>query len=122
MGAVATLTAPGGVLRIDVPREPNIVTLAARISAWLQRSQAVLNLSPSFPPYHVWGFNPRALAALLDKHGFDIEDLDVRCNPRVPHNGTLKDRGRSTLAGLAIRLGNRTRTAPYMTAWARRRM
>jgi SAM-dependent methyltransferase len=120
LGAVATLTRPGAVLYIDVPREPNIVTMIDKIAAAVQRSKRVLNLSPTFSPFHVYGFNPKALAALLMKHYFRIEHLEVRAAPRVPHRGSLGDRLVATGASVLIRLGNLTRTAPNMTAWGRR--
>jgi hypothetical protein len=80
----------------------------------------VVNLSPTFSPFHVYGFNPKALRVLLSKHGFEIETLDVGAAPIVPHAGSLKDRAAAHAASLLLRVGNWTRTAPNMTAWARR--
>lgn len=120
IAAVAAMTAPGAVLLIDVPREPNIVTWIAAGLNRIRRSPAILNLSPTFSPYHVYGFNPRALAALVNKHGFVIEQLEVACSTVVPHDGSYKDRALALAGSLAIRIGNATRTSPNMTAWARR--
>jgi SAM-dependent methyltransferase len=120
LAACAAMTAPGGVLMIDVPREPNIVTWIAASVNRVRRSPAVINLSPTFSPYHVYGFNPRALAALLMKHGFAIDDLRVVASPVIPHDGSPKDRVRALAGSLAIRIGNLTHTSPNMTAWARK--
>ena len=80
IAAVARLTGPGAVLLIDVPREPNIVTVAGKVVARFRRSKGVLNLSPTFSPFHVYGFNPKSLRALLSKHGFDLSI----CSPGPP--------------------------------------
>lgn len=121
LAATSRLTSPGGVLFIDVPREPNIVTWAAAAVNRGRRSPAVLNLSPTFSPYHVYGFNPKALTTLLGKHGFSIDELRVVCSPVIPHDGSRHDRVRALAGSLAIRIGNVTRTAPNMSAWASRR-
>jgi SAM-dependent methyltransferase len=118
--SVAQLTAPGSVLLIDVPREPNIVTMAGKIAAAFRRSPGVLNLSPTFSPFHVYGFNPKSLRALLGKHHFALETLHIRAAPRIPSGHTLGDRVLSSAGGLLIRVGNLTGTAPNMTGWARR--
>lgn len=118
--AVARLTAPGSVLLIDVPREPNIVTMAGKIIATVRRSPGVLNLSPTFSPFHVYGFNPKSLRTLLGKHHFALETLDIRAAPRIPSGHGWRDRTLASAGGLLIRFGNVTGTAPNMTGWARR--
>jgi SAM-dependent methyltransferase len=120
LAATSRLTASGGVLFIDVPREPNIVTWAAAAVNRARRSPAVVNLSPTFSPYHVYGFNPKALSILLGKHGFALDELRVICSPVIPHDGSRNDRIRALAGSLAIRIGNATRTAPNMSAWARK--
>jgi 2-polyprenyl-3-methyl-5-hydroxy-6-metoxy-1,4-benzoquinol methylase len=118
--ASARLLRPGGVVYIDVPRDPNIVTMAARLAAALRRSPAVLNLSPTFSPFHVFGFTPKSLARLLSKRGFDLEELVVEAAPFVPHRDDIRDRLSAIAASLMIRAGNHVGLAPNMTAWARR--
>lgn len=118
--AARALVRDGGVLLIDVPREPNIVTWASSVSSRLGRSPRVLNLSPTFPPYHVWGFNPKSIRALLAKHEIAIEQIDVRCQPSIPATSRFFDRTQAFAGALLIRVGNLTRTAPNMTMWARR--
>jgi 2-polyprenyl-3-methyl-5-hydroxy-6-metoxy-1,4-benzoquinol methylase len=118
--AVARLTAPGSVLFVDVPREPNIVSMAAKAAAVVTRSPRVLNLSPTFSPFHVYGFNPPSLRALLAKHRFRIEKLTIWAAPTIPAGKSARDRVEAVAAAALIRVGNVTRSAPNMTAWARR--
>ncbi|MBA3286415.1 MAG: methyltransferase domain-containing protein [Acidimicrobiia bacterium] len=119
--ACVGLLRPGGTLLIDVPREPNIVTWFGSVLSRIRRSPGVLNLSPTFSPYHVWGFSPRSLSALLRKHSVTIDETIVLANPAVPSTAAALDRLKATGGGLLIRLGNRTGTSTNMTVWATRR-
>lgn len=38
----------------------------------------VVSLAPTFPPYHVQGFNQRSLAKLLKRSNFDIKELAIQ--------------------------------------------
>jgi len=120
LAAVARVAAPGAIVMVEVPREPNLLTCLASWGNRIRGNRGVVNLSPTFPPYHVYGFNPTALSRLLLRHGFTLEQLVVRCSPRVPHDGTLRDRARALAGSVAIRVGNATGTAPNMMGWARR--
>jgi 2-polyprenyl-3-methyl-5-hydroxy-6-metoxy-1,4-benzoquinol methylase len=112
ISAVARLSRGRSVLLIDVPVEPNLLTWSYRLT----HRRSVLNLAPTFPPYHVWGFNPKALRMLLDKHGFELTDVQ-----RVAYF-TIPGSGPKVLAARALaRIANVTGTASNMTCWARRR-
>lgn len=118
--AVSKLTRPGSVVYIDVPREPNLLTIVGNAWNALKGSPAVFNLQPTWPPYHVFGFNPRAIEVLLSKHGFVIESLRIQADPHVPARDDWRDRFRALVAGQIHRLGNRCRLGANMYVWARR--
>jgi SAM-dependent methyltransferase len=118
--AVRTLLRPGGVLFIDVPNEPNLLTKVGRVVNKLRGSSVVYNLSPTWPPYHVYGFNPQALRVLLAKHDLVVEELSIWADPRIPATGGVVDRVKSAVATGVNRVANRTRTAANLTLWARR--
>jgi hypothetical protein len=84
-------------------------------------SRGVYNLSPTFSPFHVFGFNRRSLQMLLNKHGFDVEDVLVWAQPRVPSSDDLRDKVKATVATQIRRVANLTGTASNMCVWARRR-
>lgn len=121
IATVGALTRPGAVVYIDTPREPNLLTMLGNAANRARGSAAVFNLSPSWPPYHVFGFNPRALRRVLDKHGFDITSLRIHAVPKVPSRGDRGDRVRSLVATQVNRIANLTGTARNMYVWARRR-
>jgi SAM-dependent methyltransferase len=114
------LTHPGSLLYIDVPQEPNLMTRVGNLWNRLRGNQAVYNLQPTWPPYHVFGFNPVALTALLRKHGFRIESIRIWASPHVPSSAALGDRVRSLVAEQINRIANWTGSASNMFVWARR--
>jgi SAM-dependent methyltransferase len=97
---------PGALVFIDTPREPNLLTMTGRLT------RRTLNLSPTWPPYHVFGFNPRAIRALLRKHGFEIERLEV-----IDRRAVVPG---SRVGTLVMRLANLTPFAANMSVWASR--
>lgn len=121
MEAVARLTKSGGVVYLDLPREPHLLTMVGNAVNRALGKPAVYNLQPTWPPFHVYGFNPRALGRLLDKHGFDLEAIRVHASTKIRASEGLKDRAKA-LAGQQInRLANLTGLASNMYVWARRR-
>jgi SAM-dependent methyltransferase len=66
---IARILRPGGVLFVDVPNEGGLYFRLGNIYERLRGRNWVVNLAPTFPPFHIFGFTPRALRALLAKHG-----------------------------------------------------
>ena len=95
-------------------------TMVANRSNRLRGSQSVLQLSPTFPPYHVFGFTQRSIRFLLEKHGFEILSLRVAAWFRVSSDGSLKGRARAFAAMSIQPIANLTRTAHNMFIFARR--
>ena len=106
MAAAARLIARGGVLFVDTPREPHLLTMLGKLTG-----KGVLNLSPTWEPFHVFGFNPRALRVLLRKHGFLVEQLKL-------HHGRPCVPG-SRAGTLVMKAANYTPWAANMFCWAR---
>jgi SAM-dependent methyltransferase len=117
---VAKLLTPGGVLHIDTPRDPNLLTWVGNAQSRLLRRERIFNLSPTWPPYHVFGFSPRSLRILLEKHGISVESVRVHSTPTIPNRGGTIDRARSFVGAQILRVANATATASNMFVWARR--
>lgn len=121
MAAVSKLAKPDAVLYLDLPREPHLLTMVGNTLNRALRKPEVYNLQPTWPPFHVYGFNPKALGRILEKHGFVIESIRVHASTRIRAGQGLKDRAKA-LAGQQInRLANLTGLASNMYVWARRR-
>lgn len=120
IAASAELLRPHGVLFIDVPNEPHLLTAVGNAWNFARGSKAIYNLAPTWSPYHVYGFNPKAIRTLLAKHGFAVTSMRIRAGINVPHDGTLRDRAKALVAKQVKRVANWTRTASNMSVWAER--
>ena len=120
MACVRRLTVPGSVVYIDVPCEPSLITRVGNGFNRLRGDQSVLNLSPTWPPYHVFGFNRHALTTLLHKYGFRIEGLKVWAAPEISSTKDLKDRVKAAVGTQINRLANLLGMSNNLSAWARR--
>lgn len=121
IAAISQLARPGAVLYLDIPQEPHLMAHIANLAGRVSRTRTVLNLSPTFTPFHVYGFSQRALEVLLGKHGFTIEERTVWAAPRVPSGPGLKDKLSSGVATQLNRLANHTGMASNQYVWARLR-
>ncbi len=120
IASVAALTHPGSVVYIDVPQEPNLLTMVGNLPGRLRGTRTVYNLAPTFPPYHVFGFNQRALTTLLEKHGFEPFRWLKRAQLRIPSREGIKDRVMAFGAMQLHKLGNLTGLSTNMDVWARK--
>ncbi len=119
IAAISRLACPGMVLYLDIPQEPHLMTHVGNAASRMMGRRTVLNLSPTFTPFHVYGFSQRALETLLGKHGFTIEERTVWASPKVRSRGGVKDNLASTVATQINRLANRTGMASNQYVWAR---
>lgn len=113
---------PGGILYFDAPNEDG---LYMRIGNLYMRAQArdwVVNLAPTFPPYHVQGFNPTSSRRLLERVGFEVIDFGMGGATSPPTGKTsLRKRVEHRAAQLINWLGNRSGAGIYMYVWTRKR-
>lgn len=121
IAALSKVTRPGSIVYIDVPCEPSLMTMIGNGLNRVRGKKTVLNLSPTWPPYHVFGFNPRSLRTLLSKHGFDLEDLQIWAAPKLPASKNIKDRAASFVGTQINRVANVLKMSSNMSGWARRR-
>jgi SAM-dependent methyltransferase len=113
---------PKGMLWLDVPNEAGLFYLLGNLYQRMLRRDWVVNLSPTFPPYHVFGFTPSALRRLLKATGFDT----IRLKTYATH-AVVETRNSPVPAGLRqlvrwiLRLGELAGAGTYMDAWAIKR-
>lgn len=109
---------PGGMLWLDVPNEAGAFYRLGNAYQRLRGRDWVVNLSPTFPPYHVFGFTPRALRALADRTRFDL--IKFKTYATTPVIETLESpvpqRYRRVL-GWVLSLSAMIGAGTYMDAW-----
>jgi 2-polyprenyl-3-methyl-5-hydroxy-6-metoxy-1,4-benzoquinol methylase len=112
---------PGGLVFIDVPNECSLFTSVGNLYMRLRGREWVLNLSPTFSPYHVVGFCPASLRDALARCGLEVVALNTpRWQNEVPYRPGLV--GRIERAGVeaALSVGAWIGKGAGITCWARR--
>lgn len=113
---------PGGLLFIDVPNE---ASLSMRIGNLYMRARGrdwAINLSPTFPPFHVVGFSPASLRRALSEVGFEIYRLEVPKWRNDLPSGTTVGRKLERFGLSAIQsLGGLLGMGDGITCWAIRK-
>jgi SAM-dependent methyltransferase len=119
LGEIARILRRGGALYVDVPNEDGLYFRIGNLYHKLRGRDWVVNTAPTFSPYHVFGYGPQSLRALLGKHGLKPKRWTVYAGQAmVPaHGGVL-----STLEKLAAqavvaasRIGD---LGTYIETWA----
>lgn len=113
---------PGGVVFIDVPNECSLWSRAANLYMRARGRPWAVNLSPTFSPFHVVGFCPRSLRTLLQRTGFDIEELMLWAYPNcLPAATGLRATIERQASATAQRLGRWVGMGAGISCWARAR-
>lgn len=74
IGEISSILRPGGALFLDVPNERGLYFRVGNFYQRLRGRDWTVNLAPTFEPFHVFGFNARALRRLLAKHNLVVKD------------------------------------------------
>lgn len=113
---------PGGIVFIDVPNECSLYSRIGNLYLRLTGKDWAVNLSPTFPPFHVVGFCPASLKWALVRTGlspvrFELYKMESSLTPRSRgFRATLEEGGlRASLA-----LGHVLGMSAGITCWARR--
>ena len=109
---------PGGIFYFDAPNENGLYTRIGNVYLRAQRRDWVVNLAPTFPPYHIQGFNPVSLRQLLKRVGFHVITLGIG-GTISPHTGTpsLRKRMEHRAAQAVNWLGKSCGAGIYMYVW-----
>jgi SAM-dependent methyltransferase len=110
---------PGGLLWFDAPNENGLFARLGNLYMKALGRDWVVNLAPTFPPYHVQGFGPRSLRRIMKRAGFRIERLRV-WGGMFPQKGSpsLRKRLEFHAARLANSAGNLVGAGSYMSVWS----
>ena len=112
---------PDGLLWFDAPNEDGLYMQFGNIYMRLQGKDWVVVMAPTFPPYHVQGFNPKSLRKLLDRAGFKCKEMEIV-------GGVYEQKGAKTLrkkiefnaAKIINEVGKILNKGSYMSIWARK--
>ena len=112
---------PGGYLWFDAPNEDGLYMIMGNIYMRLQRRDWVVVMAPTFPPYHVQGFNPSSLKLLLQRSDFELEEIKIYGGMwEFTGEQTFRKRVEYQAARCINEIGNRLGKGTYMVIWAKK--
>ncbi len=116
---IARVLKPGGLLYLDVPNETGLFFRVGNLYQRMRGRDWCVNLSPTFSPFHIFGFNPRSLRRLLAKHGLEPTVWKVYAGTSmVPADGGMRARLESLAGRIVTGLSNVGEMGTYIEAWA----
>jgi 2-polyprenyl-3-methyl-5-hydroxy-6-metoxy-1,4-benzoquinol methylase len=122
LATISGLLKPGGILFLDVPNESGLYFKVGNLWNKVQRRDWVVNLAPTFSPYHVFGFNRKSLTLMLRKNELEPEVLFVFSGHSVlPLQPSLKGLAEwlaSKAVHIAAKVGDQ---GTYILCYARKR-
>lgn len=110
---------PGGHLFFDAPNEDGLYMRIGNLYMRLRGKDWVVVMAPTFPPFHMQGFNPRSLKTLLARVGLNLVSLDI-AGGVCEQQGTNSLRKKMEFAAAKVVnvIGKATGNGSYMSAWA----
>lgn len=119
---IARILKPKGALFIDVPNEAGLYFKLGNVYQRLRLRNWVVNLAPTFSPFHVFGFTPKSLRALLAKHGLEPRIWDVfTVKSNLPNRGGIVGNFEYQASKVVAALSNRGELGEYIATWAVKR-
>ncbi|HEX8491211.1 MAG TPA: class I SAM-dependent methyltransferase [Pyrinomonadaceae bacterium] len=116
---IARILRTGGALFVDVPNEEGLYFRVGNLYQKLRRRDWVVNTAPTFSPFHLFGFGPRSLRALLNKHGLEPRDWRVYGGrAMVPSHGGVVGAAEQLAAHAVTALSNMGSLGTYIETWA----
>jgi SAM-dependent methyltransferase len=109
----------GGLLYVDVPNEASLTMTLGNLYSRLRGRDWSINLSPTFPPFHVVGFSPRSLRRTLQLAGFRVHTMSVgQWNNVLGEGGSFAQRVEKFGLGIVQAIGGRIGMGDGITCWA----
>lgn len=112
----------GGLLWLDVPNEAGAYFRLGNAYHRIRGRDWVVNLSPTFPPYHVFGYGPRSVRSLANRTGFDVAEFKTYATSAVikTSQSPVPPLMQPIISGL-LRISEMMGAGTYMDVWAVKR-
>lgn len=121
LSEIRRILKPGGYFWFDAPNEDGLYMKAGNFYMKLQGRDWVVTMAPTFPPYHVQGFNPKSLKKLLKRADFELNELIVFGKVwEFTGEKSLRKKIEFKMAQYVTWIGNRFNQGPYMAVWSRK--
>ncbi len=109
----------GGVFFFDIPNEKGLFFKAGNAYQKFQGRDWCVNLSPTFPPFHLFGFSPKSIKVLLNKHGMEVKMWRVYGGESfLPSRGGFVGKLEGGASKIITKISNLGELGSYIEAWA----
>jgi SAM-dependent methyltransferase len=116
---ISRITKRGGLFYLDVPNERGLFFKVGNLYHKIRRTGWSVNLSPTFTPFHIFGFSLKSVKMLLAKHGFGIKKMGVYGGVSlVPAGGGIRAKIESQAAKAITAMSNYGNLGTYIIGWA----
>jgi SAM-dependent methyltransferase len=121
VSAIGCKLRAGGILYLDVPNEAGLFFKLGNLYNKIRRTGATVNISPTFSPFHVFGYSKRAVIKLLAAYGLQPVRLTVHVGAiPLPRRSGLRGRIESLGVKTAKVISAITGQGAHMDLWARK--
>jgi SAM-dependent methyltransferase len=119
MSRVSRSLRKGGVLYLDVPNERGLYFRVGNFYQRIRRRNWCVNLSPTFSPFHIFGFSPRSLRLLLGKYDLEPSRWNVYGGRSVlPDKSGVMGKLEGQASKVITALSNLGEMGTYIETWA----
>jgi SAM-dependent methyltransferase len=106
----------------DAPNEDGLYMTLGNLYMRTRGKDWLVVLAPTFPPYHVQGFNPKSLRMLVEKAGFSTEKMELFGDvSSQTGESTLRKKIENNAAIFLNWFGRTIGKGMYMSLWARKK-
>lgn len=112
---------PDGWIWFDAPNEDGLYMQFGNAYMRLQGKRWLVVMAPTFPPYHVQGFNPKSVREILSNSNFDLKSLEIvgEVCEQTGHL-TVRKKIENAVAKSVNKLGKMFNRGLYMSVWAQK--
>ena len=115
---IARTLKPKGLFYLDVPNERGLIFKVGNSYQKLRGRDWCINLSPTFPPFHIFGFSPKALQKMLKKNNLKIKSWVVYGGTNVlPETNSISGKIESNAMKALTTVSNLGKMGAYIEAW-----
>lgn len=116
---ISRILKPGGLFFFDIPNEKGLFFRAGNAYQKLKGRDWCVNLSPTFAPFHLFGFSPKSIKALLKKHNMEIKIWHVYGGKSfLPSRAGIVGKLEGEASKIVTAISNIGEMGTYIEAWA----
>ncbi len=116
---ISRILKPGGLFYFDIPNEKGLFFKVGNTYQKFKGRDWCVNLSPTFPPFHLFGFSPKSIRMLLKKHGLEVKMWHVYGGESfLPSRGGIVGKLEGEASKVITAISNLGDLGSYIQAWA----